>query len=326
MSSCLHRAAVLNVRENGARRTGVDINMQQLRMLREVATRKTIAAAAASLGYTPSAVSQQLTNLEKATGIAVLERVGRNVRFTDAGRELVRHADEILAGLEAAQVAVERINNEVRGQLEMTVYESVAATLLPRLLSHLRARHPELDLRTRQLDPDLAVDALARGDIDLAFTIDYRHTPSPPRDDVIRFPLLEDRFHVVVPEGDPIVGPTVRLAELADRAFVSSPPSYSCGRCVVMACRDAGFEPDIVHQLDDYPTTLHLVAAGQGIALVPDLGLVERPPGVRLVALHDDVSRTVQIAYRSASAERPSIVAVRETLTEIIDDLQQRAA
>ncbi|HEY5886813.1 MAG TPA: LysR family transcriptional regulator, partial [Acidimicrobiales bacterium] len=93
------------------------MSLQQLRMLREVANRNTIAAAADSLGYTSSAVSQQLSGLEKATGVAVLERVGRNVRLTDAGRELVRHADDLLAGMEAAQVAIERLSGEVRGVL-----------------------------------------------------------------------------------------------------------------------------------------------------------------------------------------------------------------
>lgn len=304
----------------------MDFNLHQLRMLREVARRKTIAAAAESLGYTSSAISQQLANLEKATGVAVLERVGRNVRLTDAGRELVRHADDLLARFEAAQVAVERVNNEVRGQLDMAVYESVAATLLAPLLARLRSAYPDLSLRTRQADPDQALDALAAGDIDLAFAIDYRHAPAPPRDDIVRFPLLEDRFHLVVAENDALRGPRVALADLANRPFISSPPSLSCGRCVVSACRDAGFDPDIVHQLDDYPTTLLLVAAGEGVALVPDLGLIEKPPGIRVIELEGTFSRTVQLAYRSASAGRPSIVAVRDALSDLIAESAPVAA
>jgi DNA-binding transcriptional LysR family regulator len=156
----------------------MDFTLQQLRMLREVATRNTIAAAAESLGYTASAVSQQLAGLERSTGVAVLERIGRNVRLTDAGRELVRHANELLAGVEAAQVALERVQNEVRGDLEITVYESVAATLLPTLLGQLAERYPELRVRTRQCDPDLAIEALALGDVDLALTIGLPHKPS----------------------------------------------------------------------------------------------------------------------------------------------------
>jgi molybdate transport repressor ModE-like protein len=305
--------------------TTMDFNLRQLRMLREVAERGTIAAAAESLGYTASAVSQQLSTLEKSTGVAVLERIGRNVRLTDAGRELVRHADHLLAGMEAAQAAVEQVNKAVRGVLHVTVFESVATTLLAPLLSRLAVDYPELELRTQQSDPDLAMDAVAMGEIDLAFAIDYRHAPAPRRTDIIRHTLMEDRFHVLVPEDDSLVG-SVTLAELADRPFICSPLNLSCGRCVAMACRDTGFEPNVVHQLDDYPTTLHLVAAGQGVALVPDLGLVIKPPGVRVLRLDPPLSRVVQIAYRAASAERPSIVAVRDTLQDIVDDLVELAA
>lgn len=304
----------------------MDINLRQLRMLREVAQRGTIAAAAESLGYTASAVSQQLSALEKTTGVAVLERVGRNVRLTDAGRELVRHAGDLLAGMEAAQAAVEQVSGAARGVLEVTIFESVATTLLAPLLARLAVDHPDLQLRTRQCDPDVAMESLALGEVDLAFTIDYAHSPAPPRTDIHRHTLMQDRFHVLVPESDPIGRTTVGLAELADRPFISSPLSLSCGRCVVMACRDAGFEPDIVHQLDDYPTTVHLVAAGQGIALVPDLGLVNRPPGIRVLDIEPGLSRSVQLAYRTASAERPSIVAVRDTLQAVVDDLQVLAA
>ncbi len=303
----------------------MDFTLRQLRTLREVSERGTIAAAAESLGYTASAVSQQLSTLEKTTGVAVLERIGRNVQLTDAGRELVRHAGDLLARMEAAQASVEQVNSAVRGVLNVTVFESVATTLLAPLLSRLSAAHPDLELRTRQADPDEALDAVATGEIDLAFAIDYAHAPAPRRTDVIRHTLMQDRFHVLVPEDDPLRGP-VALAELATRPFISSPVNLSCGRCVVMACRDVGFEPDVVHQLDDYPTTLHLVAAGQGVALVPDLGLVIKPPGIRVLPLDPPLSRSVQIAYRTASAERPSIMAVRDTLQAIVDELVALAA
>jgi DNA-binding transcriptional LysR family regulator len=304
----------------------VEMSLQQLRMLREVANRQTIAAAAESLGYTASAVSQQLSGLEKVTGVPVLERVGRNVRLTDAGRELVRHADELLAGMEAAQVAVERLSSEVRGELTCTVFESVAATLLVPLLQRLAERHPDLTLRTRQLDPDLAMECLASGELDLAFAIDYPHSPAPRRPDLTRFNLLDDNFHLVVADDDPIASRRVRLADLSGRSFVSSPADLSCGRCLLAACRDAGFEPDLAHEVDDYPTTLHLVRAGQGISLVPDLGLVDIGPGVRVISIDPPVTRLVQLAYRTASAERPAIVAVRQALVEIVAELGLTAA
>lgn len=301
----------------------MEMTFQHLRLLREVANRGTIAAAAGALGYTPSAVSQQLTGLEKSTGVAVLERVGRNVRLTDAGRELVRHATGLLAGMEAAQIAVERVNNEVRGEVELSVYESVASTLLAPLLARLGERYPDLLLRTRQLDPDDAIEAVAMGDLDLAFSIDYAHAPAAPRKDVIRETVLEDQFYLVVPTDDPLTGPVIALDDVAERAFIASPRTCSCGRCVVTACRSAGFEPDIVHQLDDYPTTLRLVAAGQGVSLVPTLGLTHLPDDVRLLILDPPLSRHIQLAYRTASAERPAIQAIRQTLCDLIAELEE---
>ena len=300
----------------------MEMSLQQLRMLREVANRTTIAAAADSLGYTSSAVSQQLSGLEKATGVAVLERVGRNVRLTDAGRELVRHAEDLLAGMEAAQVAIERMSGEVRGTLHITVFESVAGTLLVPLLDRLAERHPNLQLRTMQMDPDLAMDALASGELDLAFAIDYPHAPAPRRDDITRYSLMEDVMRLVFCEDDPLAASDrVRMVDLADRPFISSPVALSCGRCVVVACRDAGFEPDVAHQVDDFATSLHLVSAGQGVAMIPDLGLIDLPAHLRAIDIDPPVSRLVQLAYRATNVDRPAIVAVQDALCEIVEEL-----
>ncbi len=299
----------------------MDVSIQQLRVLREVAARETIAAAAESLGYTPSALSQQLRNLERATGVPVHERVGRNVRLTDAGRELVGHARSLLDGLEAAQAAVERVTDEARGTLTMGTFESVAATALPPLLSGLAAAHPDLRLRTAELDPDEAIASLASGDIDLSFAVDYPHAPAPPTPGIRRDTVVEEPFRLVVADDDPLTGHSVALADLVDRPFICSSPKLGCGRCIVTACRTAGFEPDIADVNDDYSIALHLVAANQGVALIPDLGLVRRPDGVRVLDTEPRFSRTVQVAYREASADRPAIVAVRAMIDEVFADL-----
>lgn len=298
----------------------MDLTVQQLRMLREVATKGTIAAAAEALDYTPSAVSQQLSGLSRATGVEVLERIGRNVRLTDAGRELVRHAGALLQGLEAAQVAMEQVNNDVRGELTVTVYESVASTLVVPLLIRLATEHPDLTLRTRELDPGYAIDSLATGEIDLAFGIDYEHDPAAPRADIVRTTVFDDAFRLIVPVDDPIEGPTVTFAELSGRSFIASPAYLSCGGCVMSACRRHGLEPNVVHELDDFPTALRLVAAGQGIALIPDLGLLRLPDGVRVVDLAEPFSRKIQLLSRATNAERPAVRAVREALEAVVAD------
>ena len=299
----------------------MELTLHHLRLLREVAAQGTITAAADTLGYTSSAVSQQLAGLERACGVAVLERVGRNIRLTDAGRELVRRADALLADAEEALVAVERVGGTAQGLVEATVYESVASALLPALLRELRRRHPDLELRTRQVDPDLAIDELLHGTTDLAFAIDYPTAPAPVVRDIERWTIIDDRFHLIVAEADPLTAAVVDLAALADRRFISSPVEMSCGRWVRDACRAAGFEPLIAHALDDYPTALKLVAAGEGVALVPDLGLVDPPPGIRTLELREPLSRTVQLAVRRASAQRPALIAIREALEHVAAEL-----
>ena len=302
----------------------MDLTLHHLRLLREVAAHGTIAAAADTLGYTSSAVSQQLAGLERACGVAVLERTGRNVRLTDAGRELVRRADALLADAEEALVAVERVGSSVQGVVEAAIYESVAASLLPTLLCELRSQYPELELRTRQIDPDAAIDELVHGTIDLAFAIDYPIAPAPASPDIERWTIMEDRFHLIVAEGDVLSGPTIPLEDLADRRFICSPPEASCGRLLQTACRAAGFEPLVAHAIDDYTASLRLVAAGEGVALVPDLGLVDPPSGIRKIRLSEPLTRSIQLAVRRSSAQRPALVAIREMLERVVAGLSQR--
>ncbi len=287
----------------------MDLSIQQLRMLRAVAGTGTIAAAAESLGYTPSAVSQQLGAIEKSTGVAVLERVGRNVQLTDAGRELVLHAGIVLAQLEVARASLERVQTEVAGTVRVGLIESVAATLLPDVLRRLRADHPRLEVRTVQGE---SVDAVRSGELDVSFLIDDPRQRVDAGPTITRSLVCRDWYRAVVPDG--WAGPagwadsaSISLAQLVEFPLVASPPHLSCGRCVKFAFAAEGLTADIVHQIDDYPTILHLVAAGAGVGIVPDLGLWRVPPGLRVLALDPPTHRTVDLAYRSSSAHRPAI-------------------
>lgn len=297
----------------------MDVSLRQLQMLREVAARGTMAAAADALGYTPSAVSQQIGALEKAAGVDVLEKVGRNVRLTDAGRALVGHAEVMLTELERAQVSLENVAAEAKGPVVLAIVESVASTLLPPMLAELSAAHPDIELRSRQIEPHDAYAGLSLGELDLTFDLDYPHAPAPVPDGLIRTEIFNDWFSLVVPADDELDG-TVDLSTLADRAFIASPPT-SCGRCVTMACREAGFEPDLRHQVDDYPATLRLVAGGAGTALVPELGLVAPPPGIKVLDLKVPVRRTVGLTYRESSAGRPAIQAVVDITRKVVEEL-----
>lgn len=293
----------------------MELTLQHLRLLREVARQSTITAAADTLGYTRSAVSQQLMGLERATGVQVLERVGRNVRLTDAGRVLVDNAEEILSKVESAQAALEAAAGGVQGVLEIGIYESIAVPLLAPLVETMRSMYPGLRIRSREVEPDSALEALVVGDLDLAFTLTYPHDRAQQLPAIVRTPIVDERFVAVFPAGSARSAP-IDLRDLGEREFISPPPTSGCGRAIVAACREAGFEPDIVHQIDNYPTTLNLVAAGCGVALIPEFSVPHRSD-LEVCDLLVPVSRTIDISHRRSSAERPAIQATLAALKEI---------
>ncbi len=296
----------------------MDLSVQQLRMLREVSLQGTIAAAASQLGYSASAVSQQLASIEKQTGVAVLERLGRNVLLTDAGRALVSHADVILIELEKAQAAMERAAEVAAGTIKLGVMESLGSTLLPDLLLDLGEAAPELTLQTQISNISIAIDEVRSGTFDASFILDYPAVPAERDANLERLLICLDSFRLVVPVDHELDG-TVDLSDLRDRPMIGPPVHLECGLTVTNACRDSGFEPNLVHALDDYPVCLKMVAAGAGISLMPDLSLHSVPDGVRVLELKDPFARKIELVYRKSSADRPSIRALVAAVDRVAD-------
>jgi DNA-binding transcriptional LysR family regulator len=303
----------------------MDITLRQLRTIREIARLGTIAAAADSLGYTPSAVSQQMAALESAVGVDVLERIGRGVRLTDAGRALVARADVVLASIDETKAAIEQASGAPVGAVRLAVFETFAAALLPSLVGLVHRAHPDVTVRSIQLDPEDAVDELVRGSCDVALVIDYPHAPSPRPRGIEWRVLRREPFRLVVPVDDPLTGP-VDLVSVADRPFVAGSVDTSCGRCTINACRDSGFEPDIHHEINQTIATLRAVESGAGVTLLPDLALVDAPAGVKVLDLARPLVRTIELAARPVSLQRPAVAAVVAAIDEIMAAPSVRAA
>lgn len=300
----------------------MDVSIQQLRMLREVASLGTIAAASDALGYTPSAVSQQLSAIERTTGVPVLERVGRNVQLTDAGRELVNHADVVLSELERAQASLERVRQEVAGVVRVGLSESMASRFLPPMLRIAADRFPDLQIRTEEFGTELTgIEAVRSGQLDATFVMTSSHAPH--LEGVVVEELFRDWFRIVVPAGSQwdLDADEIDLGDLAGAPFVLSPYRVWCGRLVHNACQNAGFTPDVVHQIDDYPATLQVVASGAGVSLVPELALARQPPGLRLLNPKQPFCRQVELAYRESSRSRPAMRALVDLSIEAADEL-----
>jgi DNA-binding transcriptional LysR family regulator len=249
------------------------LNVTRLKVLREVAYRGSLSAAAEALSYTQSAVSQQIATLEAETGMALLERHPRGVSLTAAGQALVGHAEEILAGLEAAEAALSEIAGLRGGRLRMASFPTAGATLMPLAIATFRSAYPDVELTLAEGEPEEIVPRLHAGELDLALLFEFAGE-TPLHEEMTRVELLEDPLFLALPREHRLATRRrIRLEDLTQDAWVQTSRSSPCARHVVRSCHAAGFEPNVSFESDDYQTVQGLVAAGVGVALIPELAL-----------------------------------------------------
>src|ERR671925_2093414 len=229
------------------------LDVRRMRVLREVAERGSIAAAAQALSFTPSAVSQQIATLERETGVALVERGPRSIRLTEAGRALVAHTDGILASLEAAEAEIQAIAGLRGGILRLASFPTAYATLMPPTLVEFRRGHPAVELTLTEADPRPALARVKSGELDLPLGYEYDYVPLGHDDSLIEVDLFDDPIRVLVPRAHPASRRrAVRLASLADEVWITSTPRASCHAFVARAGEAAGFSPRIGFESDDY--------------------------------------------------------------------------
>jgi DNA-binding transcriptional LysR family regulator len=295
------------------------LDVRRMRVLREVAERGSIAAAAQALAFTPSAVSQQIATLEREAGVALVERGPRSIRLTSAGRALVEHTDGILASLEAAEAEIQAIAGVRGGMLRLASFPTAYATIMPAAITQFRARHPGVELTLTEADPVNSIARLKSGELDLALLYEYDYVPLPEDDAVEKIALMDDAIRVLLPLGHPAARRrAVPLDSLSAERWVTSTARSSCHEFVARSCRASGFEPDIGFESDDHGVWQGLVAAGVGVALAPDLALENLHPGVaaKPVALHP-LKRRIYVAFR-AGGRSPAIEAMLGVLLETV--------
>jgi DNA-binding transcriptional LysR family regulator len=249
------------------------LNVGRLRVLKEVAYRGSFSAAADALSYTQSAVSQQVAALEAQTGLALVERHPRGVTLTAAGQTLVVHAEGILARLEAADAALSSIAGLRGGRVRMASFPTAGATLMPLAIATFRAAYPDVELKLAEGEPEEIAPRLRAGELDLALLFEFPGQP-PLAQGMTRVELLEDPMFLALPHSHPLAKrQRLRLADLAGEAWIQTSQASPCARHVVRCCHAAGFEPSVSFESDDYQTVQGLVAAGVGVALIPELAL-----------------------------------------------------
>ncbi|WP_035793642.1 LysR family transcriptional regulator [Kitasatospora mediocidica] len=283
------------------------LDVRRMQLLRAVVTSGSVTAAARNLGYTPSAVSQQMAALEKEAGIALLERNGRGVRPTDAGTLLTEYAAVIGRHLAEAETALADLRSGRTGRLAVHYFATAGATLVAPALAELRREHPGVQVELKLADADDPLPEVRRGRADLALVV--RTRDRLPVDGIRFVHLLDDGYRAVLPQGHRLAAKRViDLSELADEPWVGSERSGPCLDAIVDACAAAGFSPDFAVEGEDYATAQGFVAAGLGVSLVPGLGLGSRHPGVAVRRLRNpEPVRAIYAAVRSSAAAQPAL-------------------
>ncbi|MEQ4210214.1 LysR family transcriptional regulator [Actinopolymorpha sp. B9G3] len=281
------------------------LDVRRLRLLCDLSRLGTIAAVAQAHSYTPSAVSQQLSVLEREAGVPLLERTGRSVTFTPAGRVLIEHGETVLAALEQTTAALAAAATDLSGPLRIGAFPTAVRTLLPAALVCLGDQHPGLELMVTELDPVDVPAALRERQLDVGLLHDYDAVPAEPEPGLDAVPLLEETVFLAVPSSAATTDDTDVLHAVRDASWIMASPGTLCHTVTLQVCRAAGFTPRPRHNADDFATVLALVAADQGVSLVPQLAAAQPPAGVRLHPL--PTRRRTHIAYRKGVAAHPAI-------------------
>jgi molybdate transport repressor ModE-like protein len=292
--------------------TSADLDVDRLRLLREVGLRGSIAGAARAVGLTASAVSQQLAALEREAGTSLVDRSPRGVVLTGAGQVLAARAGELLDVLHAARADLERLAGSVGGRVAVAAVASAAATFVSSAVTALRASHPSVDVTVVAAEPATSLELLASGDVDLAVLDEYDGVPLAVPDACVVTELAVEPLVVVLPHG---ARPVHRLTALAAADWVMPPEEAACGRAVRTACRAAGFEPRVRWVTDDMLLLTRAVADGHGVAVLPRRSVAVDAASVELAGLRDPaLSRRLVAGARASVAARPAVAIVTEAL------------
>lgn len=289
------------------------LNPLHLRTLVEVVRTGSFAEAARRLGYTPSAVSQQISGLERAAALSLFEREAHSVRATPAAVLLADRAQDVLASFGALDDEIEAIAAGRLGRLRLGSFPTASAKVLPRGLAEVVREFPDVEIRLDEGEPDELLPALQSGDLDLALVYRYDLVPRRWPQRLVETELLHEDLLLLLPAAHPLAGrPRIGLADLDAETWIASREGTAGATCLVRACSAAGFTPRVAFRSNDYDVVAGLVAAGLGIALVPTLGHHEATPGITARTLATPrLKRHVSALHRAGNVSSPVRGALR---------------
>jgi DNA-binding transcriptional LysR family regulator len=304
------------------------LDVKRLKILREVACQGSFSAAGDALFLSQSAVSQQIATLEREVGMQLLDRTREGPKLTDAGRVLVGHAEAAIARLDEAERELAAIAGLEGGELRLASFPSASATVLTEAVSLFHHRHPAVRLSVADAEPEQSLPRLRAGELDLALAFDYPLVPKPQERDLEQTLVLTESMHLALPKDHELAArPVVPLAAFAETEWLCGSRPSSCGEVVYRACRDAGFEPRIGFETDDYHVMQGFIAAKLGVTLLPDLALTTLRTD--LVVRDTDPpapTRRVWAASRPAGSRSPATDEMLAILVEVGAEFERSSA
>ena len=296
------------------------IDAAGLRVMKAIADEGSFTGAALALGYSQPAISQMVRRLEQRTGTVLVERVGRNVRLTEAGAVLARHAVAVLSALDAAEEEVAAIAGLRAGRVRLMAFPSSSATLVPRALALVKERYPDVQVSFTEAEPPESLAALRAGECDLAVAFAYEGAEigrgEEEMDLFVTQKLLDDDVKIALPHDHPLAGDDViDLTALSTESWIAG-----CPRCrghLLQLCANEGFTPQVGFETEDYVAVLGLVAEGLGVALVPELIL-------RTAHHHDVVTKPIRPSSRRTisvvtTPDLQRVPAVQATIDALVE-------
>jgi DNA-binding transcriptional LysR family regulator len=294
------------------------LNLDRLRVLCAVALHQSINGAAVALHVSPSAVSQQISKLEREVGQTLMDRDGRGIRLTQPALLLAERASHVIESLDALEGEFDTFINNIGGPVTVAAFPTAARGLGPELLMRLAEFHPRLEPSLVELEPKESLRALASGELDVVIAQDWFNAPLALPPGLDRLDLFDDIVDVALHASHRLATRrSVSLSDLEKEAWVTWPPHSICHDWLVHTYRSSGIEPTIAHTAAEHATQLALVAAGFGPAIIPRLGRGPVPNGVKMVKVEPTLRRHVFVVSRTHSSRASNVAAVRKTLALI---------
>lgn len=293
------------------------IDSTELRILHALATTGSLTAAAASLGLSQPAVSQRIKRVETRLSVPLIERQGRGIRLTTAGRILADHGRAVVAEIDAALSAIDDLRGERGGSLRLVGFPSASATIVPAMMSRLAEEAPAVALQYREAEPPEAIAMLRDGEVDCALIFDYVGAAGLPAGSVFT-PLWRETVSLVLAESRAGDMTEAHLGDFAAEHWIAG-----CEKCrghLLASAAESGFEPDIIQETDNVPAMLAMAAAGGAIAMVPGLALAAArmlPEGAEALPLDPPRYRTIGLASMDTTNESPQVRLCKRLLGSI---------